>query len=84
MTSSERRVPAAAGGEMERGMLRLLMRERHSIGGEGDVLVCGLLVRFSTEGDADVSWELRTAKPDGQERRLGGAWRPLWRRWRGR
>ena len=60
-SDDDARVPAASPSHMERGMMRLLDRAQKAVDEGAPAQVCGLKVRFSLEGDADVVWDIRTS-----------------------
>ena len=58
------RVPAATPSRMERGMMEILAQAQKAAASDAPVQVCGLKVRFSLEGDAEVSWDIRASQPE--------------------
>ena len=60
-SDDDARVPAASPSHMERDMMRLLDKAQRTVEGSVPAQVCGLKVRFSLEGDADVVWDIRTS-----------------------
>ncbi|MBL6080101.1 hypothetical protein JMJ56_18945 [Belnapia sp. T18] len=61
MSDDETRVSAAAANLMERGMMKVLAQVQKAVVSDHPPRVCGLKVRFSREGDADVAWDIRAS-----------------------
>ncbi|MBL6459128.1 hypothetical protein JMJ55_27775 [Belnapia sp. T6] len=49
---------------MERDMMEILAQAQKAAARNAPVQICGLKVRFSLEGDADVSWDIRPSPPE--------------------